>query len=336
VARIYLSSTYEDLRPFRDAVSSTLRRMKHEVVAMEAMTARDRRPLAECLAEVERCDLYIGVLARRRGFIPEEGDGRAITELEYEHAGKQMERLMFLLSPSVAWPSELIDSEGDGPGTISAFRKRAQEAHVAGYFENPDQLATAVAVAVRMWEIETGKSPPPAPLVLPEELRVLEYVPYERVKLRFRLHPMAYVIHTTFSVVWLGGVTATLVFALTAPSFVGQPTGCNLVFLLLFLAAGLFFFVRRRTITFDMKNHWVKISTPGAIERGRPVVHGLEFIVSSTKRGWRSSIRYGVCVLARTAYMPDAESARTRLRPFAVALNQQLGISLLNEKEERS
>lgn len=335
MACIYLSSTYEDLRPFRDAVTSTLRRMKHEVVAMEAMTARDGRPVAECLADVERCDLYIGVLAWRRGFIPEEGNGRAIMELEYEHAGKQMERLMFLLSPSVAWPPEFIDSDGDGEGTISAFRKRVQEAHVAGYFENPDQLATAVAVAVRMWEIETGYSPPPGPLVLPEELRVLEYVPYERVKLRVRLHPAAYAIRMAFAVFWILFVAAALVSALTEPSLQRGSAGCNLIVLLVFLAVGLFFLVQRRTITFDMKNHWVKISIPGSIERGRPVVHGLEFIVSGSKRGWRSSIRYGVCELARSAYMPDAESARARLRPFAVTLNQQLGISLLNEKETR-
>jgi Domain of unknown function (DUF4062) len=336
MARIYLSSTYEDLRPFRDAVTQTLRRMQHEVVAMEAMTASDRRPVAECLADVERCALYIGVLARRRGFVPEEGNGRAITELEYEHARGKMERLMFLLSPSVAWPSEFIDPPEDGPGTISAFRKRVQEAHVTAYFENPDQLATAVAVAVRMWEIETGQSPPPAPLVLPEEVRVLEYIPYDRVKMRFRLHPLATVLHTLFGTFWIGTVLAVLVSTLTEPSFDGGSAGCNVIFLLFFLAMGLFFFVRRRTITFDMKNHWVKTSMPGAFSRGRPVVHGLEFIVSATKRGWRSSIRYGICELARTEYLPDAESARAHLRPFAVALNQQLGISILNEKEERS
>jgi len=36
MAKIYISSTYQDLIAFREAVYRALRRMRHDVIAMEA------------------------------------------------------------------------------------------------------------------------------------------------------------------------------------------------------------------------------------------------------------------------------------------------------------
>lgn len=53
MARIYVSSTFNDLRDCREAVIKILRRMRHEVVAMEDYTAEDRWP-ADKLAKASR------------------------------------------------------------------------------------------------------------------------------------------------------------------------------------------------------------------------------------------------------------------------------------------
>jgi len=88
VARIYISSTYRDLKDYRKVVYRTLRQMKHDVVAMEDYVAADERPLVRCLADVEASDIYVGILAWRYGFIPnKENPGRrSIIELEYRRA----------------------------------------------------------------------------------------------------------------------------------------------------------------------------------------------------------------------------------------------------------
>src|SRR5438270_11134060 len=107
LAKLYLSSTYNDLKAYREAVYHTLRQMQHDVIAMEDYVATDQRPLNKCLADVADCDLYIGLFAWRYGYVPQEGnpDHKSITEFEYRKAvevGKS--RLIFLLDEKASWP----------------------------------------------------------------------------------------------------------------------------------------------------------------------------------------------------------------------------------------
>src|SRR5438445_5450169 len=107
MARIYLSSTFEDLKDYRAAVYHTLRQMHHDVISMEDDVAGDERPLDKCLADVSACDMYLGIFALRYGFIPpkDNPDHKSITELEYRRASADgKERLVFLLDKSAPWP----------------------------------------------------------------------------------------------------------------------------------------------------------------------------------------------------------------------------------------
>ena len=88
--RVYLSSTYEDLKEYREAVFAALEKGGLEVARMEAYTAADERPLDLCLRDVAQSDIYVGLYAWRYGYEPpaEHGnpDGKSITELEYRQA----------------------------------------------------------------------------------------------------------------------------------------------------------------------------------------------------------------------------------------------------------
>src|SRR4051794_4745143 len=88
MARIYISSTYEDLKTYRKAVSDALQRMGHHVIAMETYVASDQRPVDKCLKDVSESDVYIGIFAHRYGFVPPEANpGRkSITEMELRKA----------------------------------------------------------------------------------------------------------------------------------------------------------------------------------------------------------------------------------------------------------
>ena len=153
MAKIYLSSTFEDLEPYRDEVYRTLRKMHHDVIAMEDYVATDERPLDKCLGDVAASDIYVGIFAMRYGFIPPKDNpaGKSITELEYRKASDEhKERLVFLLDEAASWPVKFIDaltSEEKGRA-IKALRAELVLEHGRGIFRTSDDLALQVSVAI--------------------------------------------------------------------------------------------------------------------------------------------------------------------------------------------
>ena len=154
MTRIYVSSTYRDLRDHREHIYRTLRQLNHDVVAMEDYVAADQRPLERCLADVSASDLYVGVFAHRYGYIPNEDnpEGRSITELEYRHAqatGKPC--LVFLLDPEAPWPPTSVDSftgDGESGRRIRALREELGRERLVSFFATTEELAQKVSVAV--------------------------------------------------------------------------------------------------------------------------------------------------------------------------------------------
>ena len=169
MAKIYISSTFEDLRDYREEVYRTLRRMNHEVVAMEDYVAQDARPLDKCLGDVARCDVYLGLFAWRYGFIPKinaaerpsyvpqncRPDQISITEHEYLYAiNKGKTCLTFVMSDKHPWPPAAIE-KGKGAEKINALRQRLREERVVPEFTTKENLASLVAAALTVWERES-------------------------------------------------------------------------------------------------------------------------------------------------------------------------------------
>ncbi len=152
MARIYLSATLEDLKEHRRVVYAALRTQRHDVVTMEHYGARPGRPLAECLEDVASCDVYVGILAWRYGYVPEDQPARAdgtrlgFTHLEYEHAGAcGVRRLVFVADEDAPWPPSQMD---DDLAAIRTFRRQAQTEVIVGMFRGPDDLGMGVASSV--------------------------------------------------------------------------------------------------------------------------------------------------------------------------------------------
>src|SRR4249920_827632 len=102
--RVYLSSTFEDLKEYREAVFAALERAGLVVARMEAYTAADERPLDLCLRDVAQSDIYVGLFAWRYGCEPpaEHGnpEARSITDLEYRQAeSAKLRKLLFFAHP---------------------------------------------------------------------------------------------------------------------------------------------------------------------------------------------------------------------------------------------
>jgi hypothetical protein len=150
MSRVYISSTFEDLKEHRERVYRQLRCVGHDVVAMEDNVAQDRRPLANCLDDISGCHVYVGLFAWRYGYVPEDHNPRqlSITELEYRHAvDSEKECLVFLADDNFEWAPALQDSNtGDGKGgkLIKQLRGELRKRTQVAFFKTPDHLASLV------------------------------------------------------------------------------------------------------------------------------------------------------------------------------------------------
>jgi hypothetical protein len=145
MARIYLSSTYADLVTPREGVYRALRRLGHDVIAMEDYGASDERPAAKCVADAAAADIYVGIFAWRYGYLPP-GETRSITELEFRAAraaGKTC--LLFLLHEDAPWPRSLVDRNEEA---IENLRAELTRDFTVAFFRSADDLAARVVESV--------------------------------------------------------------------------------------------------------------------------------------------------------------------------------------------
>ena len=129
---IYLSSTFEDLKDFRQAVLEGLRQSEYDVVNMENYVAGAQRPVEKCLKDVAKAGLYIGLFAFRYGYVPpaqhQNPRGLSMTELEYRKAQElKIPCLVFLAKEDYSGLSlKLVDActgDNDKGEKINALRK---------------------------------------------------------------------------------------------------------------------------------------------------------------------------------------------------------------------
>jgi hypothetical protein len=146
--KVYLSSTLNDLRPERQAVKDAL---GTECIVVESYTADERSLRESCLADVAACDLYIGIVGLRYGFIPP-GETLSITHLEYEKMRGKVPTLVFIKDAD-AVPYSLSDAgtKEHPPELVESFRQQlssgAKIASRGAIFRTPEDLKSHVLKA---------------------------------------------------------------------------------------------------------------------------------------------------------------------------------------------
>jgi hypothetical protein len=83
--RVFISSTMKDLQPERDAVERALSSLDLETVRAETIGSQSVSPFEVSRTMAQECDIYLGLYGGRYGAIVP-GDGRSITEIEYQTA----------------------------------------------------------------------------------------------------------------------------------------------------------------------------------------------------------------------------------------------------------
>jgi formylglycine-generating enzyme required for sulfatase activity len=168
VPKVFISSTKEDLEPYRNAARDAAIQVGFQPVMMEYFTAQGKRPpYPACMAKVEECDLLVAIVAHRYGWVPADQPppgGKSITWLECERA---KEALAFVVDEKFAWPPELRETHRlskaieDGTDTpelaaevkrnVAKLREFKQWLDSLGFratFTNPDELKAAVLAAL--------------------------------------------------------------------------------------------------------------------------------------------------------------------------------------------
>lgn len=169
-ARVFLSSTFVDLQVHRAAVRDIVGRLGQFTLAMEQFGARASDAQTVSTDLVSGCDLYLGVIAWRYGFVPA-GQERSVTHLEYEEAGRLgIPRLIFLAAAETQaadGPADLFPAAARDPEHLAqllAFRAAIERERVVDYFTTPDDLAKKVAAALHQYlqthPAEQGPRPP--------------------------------------------------------------------------------------------------------------------------------------------------------------------------------
>ncbi|MCK9632039.1 MAG: DUF4062 domain-containing protein [Methanoregula sp.] len=82
---MFVSSTYTDLIPHRNAVRQVLSQFSVDIHGMEVFGARTQKPLDTCLSEVLTSEVFIGIIGMRYGSV-DEATGKLFVEREYETA----------------------------------------------------------------------------------------------------------------------------------------------------------------------------------------------------------------------------------------------------------
>ena len=155
IITVYVSSTTEDLRDYRTAARAAIRDLGLVPILLERFPAQDAAAVRARHRMVNRAAIYVGIYAWRYGWVPSESvggqAGLSIPALEHTWAEEQgIPRLYFLLDPTHPWPDipPYVDADPAAQAQLAAFKKQLQDEPGAFTFTTPDDLETALKVAL--------------------------------------------------------------------------------------------------------------------------------------------------------------------------------------------
>ena len=90
--RVFISSTYRDLLPERQALTWVVQELRATFVGMEIFSAAQESPTDAAIREISECDVVVFVIAHRYGSLAR-ASKKSILEREYETACSQKKHI---------------------------------------------------------------------------------------------------------------------------------------------------------------------------------------------------------------------------------------------------
>jgi hypothetical protein len=141
---VFVSSTWHDLKPERKAVEEALQRMSEtKLNGMEYFGSREETTRQVSLQEVDRSDIYIGILADRYG--------SGITEAEYRRAQEKNLPCFVYFKDKGSVADEWHEKDLLDAARLSAFKEELTGRHTVTTFCTPHELAAHIAADLHRW-----------------------------------------------------------------------------------------------------------------------------------------------------------------------------------------
>lgn len=148
--KIFVSSTYVDLKEHRDKARNAIEENGNEFVGMETFQSHTHEPTEFCPEKVEECDALVLIVAYRYGNIPD-GQTISITQLEYEHALKnKIPVRIYLTDTEHPWQPKLMDENREA---IDTFRNLLLKRHTCSYFTTAENLYEKLKLDIKKFPI---------------------------------------------------------------------------------------------------------------------------------------------------------------------------------------
>ena len=146
--KIFISSTYEDMKPYRNAVQDAITSIRQLPIGMEHFFSSSERSLDVCLADVRRCNIFVLIIGMRYGSL-DSNTGKSYTELEYEEAIRNnIPVLAFVIDENECPVLPKYFDYGEKAEKLQQFKKRLDEAHMASRFKSVDDLKQLALLSI--------------------------------------------------------------------------------------------------------------------------------------------------------------------------------------------
>lgn len=162
IPRIFVSSTYSDMVPYRESIRNAIDRADCKAVGMERFGATSIPPLETCKEEMSKCQIYICAIGMRYGSVEEESQ-KSYTELEFEYARHiGLPILAFLVDEDkVRFLRSEVDVD-EKASKLEAFKDRIKSSSITcDFFSSSSDLEAKVlqSISNELKRLNNGNAP---------------------------------------------------------------------------------------------------------------------------------------------------------------------------------
>jgi Domain of unknown function (DUF4062) len=159
---VFVSSTFRDLKPYRDATKEQIARRDFLFRGMEHFGAdpAGNTPAKKIIDAVQQADVYVGVFGVRYGYVASDSGGLSMTELEFraaENAKKQM--LLYVMHDNASVKACDLETDAESVEKLAQLKRYILSKYVVYLFSSVDELARQVYEDLGKLERRVGNPP---------------------------------------------------------------------------------------------------------------------------------------------------------------------------------
>lgn len=145
--QVFVSSTFEDLKPEREKVLQAVLEIRAFPAGMELFPSADDEQWSFIKREIESSDYYLLITAGKYGSLAP--DGISFTEKEYDYAVSLRKYVMSFVRKDLSKVlGGQLETADEGRKKLEAFREKVSKSKLVRFYENPDELKSQVIQAL--------------------------------------------------------------------------------------------------------------------------------------------------------------------------------------------